>query len=107
MRRKRRKAKGRRVFKAGGAPMKCYNEQLSGVCRVGVDPGWMKPFDLGIAWASVDGHTAVLKALTTRPDRPVTMADKRACDRTLKGLGLKADWTHFKLETQNHDNLDD
>lgn len=87
--------------------MEGYCELLSGVVRVGPKPGWMKPFDLAVAWASVDGHTAVCKALTTRPDRPVTMADKRACDRTLKSLGLKADWTHFKQETQDHDNLDD
>lgn len=88
--------------------MLSHCELLSGIVRCGPRcTGWMAPFELGIAWASVDGRTAVIKALTTRPDRPVTMADKRSCDQTLKRLGLKADWTNFKKEASHHDNLDD
>lgn len=75
--------------------MKAFVEYLSGVIRVGPQTDhYGAPFDYAVAFSSVDGRTAVVKALSSRGG--VTVAHAKAVIRTLKNIGLDATWERSK-----------
>ena len=75
--------------------MQAFVEHLSGVVRVGPGcDGYGKPFDYAVAFSSVDGKTAVVKALTSQGS--LTVAHARALIRALKDMGLSATWERIR-----------
>lgn len=81
--------------------LQAYTELLSGIVRVGPNcHKWTDPFEYAIAWSSVDGKTAVIKALVRAEGSkiPFTMHHARAIIRALRVQGLKSDWGRFKLK---------
>jgi hypothetical protein len=75
--------------------MQAFVEHLSGVVRAGPDcDRYGKPFDCAVAYSSVDGRTAVVKALTSRGG--VTVAHDRAVIRALEDIGLSATWERVR-----------
>ena len=75
--------------------MQAFVEHLSGVIRVGPGcDGYGKPFDYAVAYSSVDGRTAIIKALTSRGG--LTVAHARAVIRALKDIGLTARWERMR-----------
>jgi len=75
--------------------MQAFVEHLSGVIRVGPGcDGYGKPFDYAVAYSSVDGRTAIVKALTSRGG--LTVAHARAVIRALKDIGLTAHWERMR-----------
>lgn len=71
--------------------MKAFVETLSAVVRVGPDTdSYGKPFDYAVAVSSVDGKTAIIKALTA--DGKFTVAHAKAVIRAVKTIGLNATW---------------
>lgn len=74
--------------------MKAFIEVLSGIIRVGPDcDQYGKPFDYAVAFSSVDGKTAVVKALMS--DGSLTQTQARVALRTLNDLGLTPTWDRF------------
>ena len=75
--------------------MRAFVEHLSGVVRVGPGcDGYGKPFDYAVAYSSVDGKTAIVKALTSQGG--LTVAHARAAIRALKDIGLSATWERIR-----------
>lgn len=75
--------------------MQAFVEHLSGVVRVGPRTDHHgAPFEYAVAFSSVDGKTAVVKALTSRGG--VTVAHARAVIRALEKIGLDVTWERFK-----------
>jgi hypothetical protein len=75
--------------------MKAFVEILSGVVRAGPDcEKYGDPFDLAVAFSSVDGKTATVKALSSKGD--LTHAHARVLLNALKELGLEVTWDRFK-----------
>jgi hypothetical protein len=75
--------------------LKAFVEHLSGIVRVGVSAEkYGDPFEFAIAFASTDGRTAIIKALTSSGD--FTIAHARAVIKALKDVGLEADWERVR-----------
>lgn len=75
--------------------MKAFVEHLSGIVRIGdVADHYGAPFEVSVAYASVDGKTAVIKALTS--DGNLRVSHARAVIRALKDLGLRAIWERIR-----------
>jgi hypothetical protein len=75
--------------------VKAFVEHLSGVVRVGIDcDTYGKPFDYAVAYSSVDGKTATIKALVS--DGSLTQKHARAIIRALADAGFKATWERVK-----------
>lgn len=75
--------------------MRAYVEYLSGIVRVGPQAAhYGDPFQYAVAFSSVDGKTAIVKALTS--DGKLTVAHARAAFRALKQIGLTARWERIK-----------
>jgi hypothetical protein len=75
--------------------MKAFVEVLSGVVRAGPDAErYGDPFDLAVAFSSVDGKTATIKALVSGGE--LSQAHARAAIRALHRIGLTATWERFK-----------
>ena len=71
--------------------MKAFVEILSGIVRAGPEcDRYGKPFDLAIAFSSVDGKTAMIKALVS--DGKLSQAHARSAFKALDAIGLKAIW---------------
>ena len=83
------------TFPASVTSMKAFVEILSGVVRAGPEcEKYGDPFDLAVAFSSVDGKTATIKALAS--DGVLTKAHARALIAKLKELGLEVTWDRFK-----------
>lgn len=75
--------------------MKAFIEPLAGIIRVGPRAErYGDPFDYAVAFSSVDGKTAVLKALVA--DGRQTAAHGRAAIAALKAIGLTAVWERVR-----------
>ena len=75
--------------------MRAFVELLSGVVRVGAGcDAYGRPFEYAVAFSSVDGKTAVLKALTS--EGGFTVAHARAVIAALKELGLAVSWERIR-----------
>jgi hypothetical protein len=75
--------------------MKAFVEILSGVVRAGPEcEKYGDPFDLAVAFSSVDGKTATIKALSS--DGGLTPAHARVLMKALQELGFKVTWDRFK-----------
>lgn len=75
--------------------MEAFVELLSGVVRVGPScKSYGEPFEYAVAFSSVDGKTAVLKALAS--EGGFTMAHARAVIAALKKQGLAATWERIR-----------
>jgi len=76
--------------------MQAFVEVLAGVVRVGPECGaYARPFDYAVAFSSVDGKTATIKALAS-DDAGFTVGHARAVILALKGIGLQARWERIK-----------
>jgi len=76
--------------------VKAFVEHLSGVVRVGPEcDSYGKPFEYAVAFSSVDGKTAVVKALAS-DKAAFTVSHARAVIETLKSIGLKATWERVR-----------
>jgi uncharacterized membrane protein len=76
--------------------MRAFVEVLAGIVRVGTDcRAYAKPFDYAVAFSSVDGKTATIKALAS-DDAGFTVGHARAVIRALKDAGLQATWERMK-----------
>lgn len=72
--------------------MKAFVEHLSGVVRVGPETAiYGDPFDFAVAYSSVDGKTATIKALVS-PDKDFTISHAKAVIKALKDIGLNHIW---------------
>lgn len=77
--------------------MRAFVEHLSGIVRIGPDAvRYGDPFQYAVAFSSVDGKTAIIKALTS--DGNLTVAHARAAFRALGQIGLTARWERMKYE---------
>lgn len=75
--------------------MLAFVEVLSGVIRGGPEAEkYGDPYDYAIAFSVIDGHTAVLKALTA--DGSLTTGHVKAALRALKAIGLDARWDRVR-----------
>lgn len=75
--------------------MQAFVELLSGVVRVGLGcDAYGQPFEYAVAFSSVDGKAAVLKALTS--EGGFTVAHARAVIAALKKVGLAARWERIR-----------
>lgn len=71
--------------------MKAFVEPLSGIVRVGeTTEKYGDSFEYAVVFSSVDGKTAVVKALVSNGKFSRTYA--RAIIKALKDIGLKAVW---------------
>lgn len=76
--------------------MRASVEILSGIVRVGPEHNqYGDPYDFAVGFSSVDGKTAVVKALVT-DDRPGTPSHLKAVVSALKEKGLTATWERKK-----------
>ena len=75
--------------------MQAFVEHLSGVIRVGPGcDGYGRPFDYAVAYSSVDGRTAIVKALISKGG--LSVAHARAVISALKDIGLTARWERMR-----------
>lgn len=75
--------------------MKAFVEVTSGIIRGGPKAEkYGDPYDCAVAFSSVDGKTAVGKALVA--DGVLTAAHIRAAQRACAVLGLKLVWERIK-----------
>lgn len=86
--------------------MKGFVEILSGIVRVGPEAdGYGKPFEFAVAFSSVDGKTAMIKALVVKNEKTVGDFEyTRAVIEALRNVGLKIDWERVKPEEVRWEN---
>ena len=77
--------------------MKAHVEILSGIVRVGEHTDeYGKAFDFAVAFSSVDGKTAIIKALTKLNGTDFSHSHAMTIIRALKKQGLEVDWERIK-----------
>lgn len=75
-----------------------FVEILSGIVRVGeVTDKYGKPYEFAVAFSSIDGKTAFVKALVNSGEK-LSISHVRATIRALKVLGFVVKWERIKLE---------